>query len=288
MISNMPNKKKEDEKLENDEVLAELLKEIDSPSAPVTPSFKRKRDLKDLSPWTVKRAEKDYVRTLQSTISRPPPTRLINQINQKNQEVQAEKLQMETPHTSNKEQNLILNKLVEPRRKEFPSNSGLYFFIEQCICFNIKNFVFNIYFFLESSPPLHNDNFQEEKVEHVDVFNDDFDLSHIEDSFDITETTSENVEIDMSEWISTNEANVEEVTIGLKNSDLPLIDRDDKKMFRFFWWDAFEDPIAQPGVVFLFGKVYQETKKSHLSCCVAVRNIERRIYFLPRVAVCVF
>lgn len=36
------------------------------------------------------------------------------------------------------------------------------------------------------------------------------------------------------------------------------------------------------GVVYLFGKVWIESAKAHVSCCVAVRNIERTMYLLPR------
>lgn len=36
------------------------------------------------------------------------------------------------------------------------------------------------------------------------------------------------------------------------------------------------------GVVYLFGKVYIDSAKAHVSCCVSVRNIERRIFLLPR------
>lgn len=36
------------------------------------------------------------------------------------------------------------------------------------------------------------------------------------------------------------------------------------------------------GVVYLFGKVWIESAKAHVSCCVAVKNIERTMYFLPR------
>lgn len=36
------------------------------------------------------------------------------------------------------------------------------------------------------------------------------------------------------------------------------------------------------GVVYLFGKVWIESAKSHVSCCVTVKNIERTMYFLPR------
>uniref|UniRef100_A0A8C4X2G6 DNA polymerase n=1 Tax=Eptatretus burgeri TaxID=7764 RepID=A0A8C4X2G6_EPTBU len=55
-----------------------------------------------------------------------------------------------------------------------------------------------------------------------------------------------------------------------------------EQVFRFFWLDAYEDPFNQPGVVYLFGKVWVETAKEHVSCCLTVRNIERCIYLLPR------
>lgn len=32
----------------------------------------------------------------------------------------------------------------------------------------------------------------------------------------------------------------------------------------------------------MFGKVWIESAKSYVSCCVTVRNIERTMYFLPR------
>lgn len=36
------------------------------------------------------------------------------------------------------------------------------------------------------------------------------------------------------------------------------------------------------GVVYLFGKVWIESAKSHVSCCVTIKNIERTMYLLPR------
>ena len=71
--------------------------------------------------------------------------------------------------------------------------------------------------------------------------------------------------------------------VKLDSAELPLtVKEDGTKVFRFFWLDAFEDPWVQPGVVFLFGKVWVEKFKSHVTCCVTVRNIDRRIYLLPR------
>ncbi|OXU28104.1 hypothetical protein TSAR_015372 [Trichomalopsis sarcophagae] len=55
-----------------------------------------------------------------------------------------------------------------------------------------------------------------------------------------------------------------------------------EKVFRFFWLDAFEDPYKQPGVVYLFGKVFVNELNEYVSCCLGVKNIPRRIYCLLR------
>ena len=49
-----------------------------------------------------------------------------------------------------------------------------------------------------------------------------------------------------------------------------------------FWWDAHEEVFKQPGAVYLSGNVWIEAAKPHVSCCVTVKNILRRIYLLPR------
>uniref|UniRef100_A0A3B4XG42 DNA polymerase n=1 Tax=Seriola lalandi dorsalis TaxID=1841481 RepID=A0A3B4XG42_SERLL len=73
------------------------------------------------------------------------------------------------------------------------------------------------------------------------------------------------------------------VEVQVDSSQLPLLEgADGEQVFRFYWLDAFEDPYTQPGVVYLFGKVWIESAKSHVSCCVTVKNIERTMYFLPR------
>ncbi|XP_054830106.1 DNA polymerase alpha catalytic subunit [Eublepharis macularius] len=71
--------------------------------------------------------------------------------------------------------------------------------------------------------------------------------------------------------------------IKVDSSELPLVTGEDgQQVFRFYWLDAYEDQYNQPGVVFLFGKVWIESAKSYVSCCVSIKNIERTIYLLPR------
>ncbi|XP_058515173.1 DNA polymerase alpha catalytic subunit isoform X2 [Ochotona princeps] len=71
--------------------------------------------------------------------------------------------------------------------------------------------------------------------------------------------------------------------VHVDSNHLPLVKgADEEQVFQFYWLDAYEDPYNQPGVVFLFGKVWIESAKTHVSCCVVVKNIERTLYFLPR------
>ncbi|XP_026219892.1 LOW QUALITY PROTEIN: DNA polymerase alpha catalytic subunit [Anabas testudineus] len=88
-----------------------------------------------------------------------------------------------------------------------------------------------------------------------------------------------------SSWGQEDESGVSEAPaeIQVDSSQLPLVERaDGEQVFRFYWLDAFEDHYSQPGVVYLFGKVWIESAKSHVSCCVTIKNIERTMYFLPR------
>lgn len=75
----------------------------------------------------------------------------------------------------------------------------------------------------------------------------------------------------------------EAAAVSISGSELPLVKNGNKKeVLRFFWLDAYEEPFKQPGVVYLFGKVFVESAKTYVSCCVSVKNIERKIYLLPR------
>jgi len=70
--------------------------------------------------------------------------------------------------------------------------------------------------------------------------------------------------------------------VRIDASCLPLVDVNGESVLRLFWFDAFEDHLKQPGIVFLFGKVWTESARQHVSCCVIVKNVERCVYLLPR------
>ncbi|XP_069103569.1 DNA polymerase alpha catalytic subunit-like isoform X1 [Argopecten irradians] len=76
---------------------------------------------------------------------------------------------------------------------------------------------------------------------------------------------------------------VSQTDIQVDTSNLPLVTNSSgDQVLRFYWLDAYEDPYNNPGTVYLFGKVWIESAKTHVSCCVTVKNIERRLYLLPR------
>uniref|UniRef100_A0A8C0QP38 DNA polymerase n=1 Tax=Chelonoidis abingdonii TaxID=106734 RepID=A0A8C0QP38_CHEAB len=90
---------------------------------------------------------------------------------------------------------------------------------------------------------------------------------------------------DMSCWTRMDKDEIDLVAseVQVDPSCLPLVNgKDGDQVFRFYWLDAYEDQYSQPGVVFLFGKVWIESAETYVSCCVTVKNIERTIYLLPR------
>eukprot|EP00127_Corallochytrium_limacisporum_P006123 Clim_evm72s218 gene=Clim_evmTU72s218 len=60
--------------------------------------------------------------------------------------------------------------------------------------------------------------------------------------------------------------------------DLLLPNEDGSKTLCMFWLDAHENM----GYVYLFGKVFDESKDGWSSCCVRVEDPGRRLYLLPR------
>ncbi|CAH1102707.1 unnamed protein product [Psylliodes chrysocephalus] len=109
-------------------------------------------------------------------------------------------------------------------------------------------------------------------------------IEEVESKVSVTgEKLADNIQADFkTKWENTSvNINSNDQTL-LDKTDIPLEEVDGEKIFRFFWWDAYEDPIYQKGSVFLFGRTYCKKTKSFMSCCVAVRNIERKIFVLPR------
>ncbi|XP_076453850.1 DNA polymerase alpha catalytic subunit-like [Babylonia areolata] len=130
--------------------------------------------------------------------------------------------------------------------------------------------------------------YNEEAMDLTDInFDDDDDLSMQQETDDSSVQNKSGLvsEERPTGWESVRceDAAQTEIDIQVDSSELPLVSDDDgTQVLRFYWLDAFEDPYKQPGTVYLFGKVWIESAKAHVSCCVTVKNIERKIYILPR------
>lgn len=234
--------------------MAELLQEIDE-----TPNNSHKplkpKAITNFSPLSVRQAERVYMNKLASSVKKPTPslTKQTTKILIENNKIPP-----------------VLRPINPAAKEPSPEENK-----ESCLESQVENIEVN----------------SETEPAEDECFNDDLDMSQISEPVLQTEEKGdkdniwEGIEEEMlKEWTAVEETNETE-TIDLKNSDVPLVDVNDKKVFRFFWWDAFEDSLKQPGVVFLFGKTYHEQTKTYASCCVAVRNIERRLFFLPRATV---
>ncbi|OAD62291.1 DNA polymerase alpha catalytic subunit, partial [Eufriesea mexicana] len=107
------------------------------------------------------------------------------------------------------------------------------------------------------------------QMKNKDIGDENFDLENLNKVLDVE--------------FKTQKSNIV-LPIDTTELPLPLVTNANKEeVFRFYWWDAYEDPYKQPGVVYLFGKVFVPSIKEYCSCCLTVKNIPRRIYLLPRV-----
>ena len=53
--------------------------------------------------------------------------------------------------------------------------------------------------------------------------------------------------------------------VNVDTSHLPLQeDPDGNQFIRFYWLDAYEDSFSQPGVVYLFGKIWIQEADTHV------------------------
>uniref|UniRef100_A0A8R1HXF4 DNA polymerase alpha catalytic subunit n=1 Tax=Caenorhabditis japonica TaxID=281687 RepID=A0A8R1HXF4_CAEJA len=78
------------------------------------------------------------------------------------------------------------------------------------------------------------------------------------------------------------EQDAEDVKVEVKTGSEPFyVTRNGEKAIRMYWIDAYEDVHKANGTVYLFGKV-KTSSNSWESCSVVVKNIQRKVYFMPR------
>ncbi|XP_041358143.1 DNA polymerase alpha catalytic subunit-like [Gigantopelta aegis] len=129
----------------------------------------------------------------------------------------------------------------------------------------------------------------------MDLNDIDFDDDDVQDSKPETDNNKPSVvktkpqPVVKEEFVSAGWDNMEKESVPtvddvhVDTTQLPLTaNNDGEQVLRFYWLDAYEDYYKHPGIVYLFGKVWIDSAKTFVSCCVTVRNIERRVYLLPR------
>ncbi|KAJ8980710.1 hypothetical protein NQ317_019204 [Molorchus minor] len=230
MLSNIPSKKKEETKIDNDAMLSKILEEIDkSPTS--TSSIKPK-------PMT----------NTFSSVVEPPST-----ISSENPNSVLKEIYNNKPHEEGIE-NII--EIEDDKAEESIEIDGF------------KKF--------EAVQSQNSENVTIETDLTQGCSDNDVDMTQIEEfesqilpdiSMDETEITDEIQAEFISEW--ENIANEPNEVVK-------------KRYFVFIGGMLLRTLKKQKGTVFLFGKTYCDNTKSYLSCCVAVRNIERQLFFLPR------
>nr|CDS31969.2 DNA polymerase alpha catalytic subunit [Hymenolepis microstoma] len=86
----------------------------------------------------------------------------------------------------------------------------------------------------------------------------------------------------ITNWLNEEGGDVEASFVEIDDSENSTA-IDESGALRFFWLDAYEDVKNQQGVVFLFGKIpCKDDLTGFCSCCVRMKDLERRIFFLPR------
>lgn len=249
MLANMPVKKKKVVKLDEDDVLGDLMKELDS-------SVEDSKKL-DVNPVNkVKEDENIKAQEYLKSFVCPPTLKLPQRISKPSLERKVIVKTMEMKNMESKEQ---INSKTEDDLLE-----------------NVDINEFN-------------SEFDDDVVGMLDdiekpVSKISFETISSKESPVLTKTEMAEKELSSS-WetiVADTENEVNGVSVCVDVSQLETIDQEGKKVFRFFYWDAFEDVYSQPGTVYLFGKVWLESAKTYASCCVVIKNISRQVYLLPR------
>uniref|UniRef100_A0A915IW77 DNA polymerase alpha catalytic subunit N-terminal domain-containing protein n=1 Tax=Romanomermis culicivorax TaxID=13658 RepID=A0A915IW77_ROMCU len=58
--------------------------------------------------------------------------------------------------------------------------------------------------------------------------------------------------------------------------------KSNSQTMKFYLLDVYEDFSRNPGTIYLFGRKYDFEQKSYMSCALIVKDIERRLFILPR------
>ncbi|XP_017784640.1 PREDICTED: DNA polymerase alpha catalytic subunit isoform X2 [Nicrophorus vespilloides] len=252
MMSNLPNKKKDVVNLDEDNVLSELLTEIDKPDTKI--GIKPKA-ISNFSLIAEKKAIGDYMKNFAA--SKPKVRKEINCSSTTNN------IEEEIGESSKTES--VIEDSKQPQTSNLNDSNKK------------SKLLFQIAEPIKTISKVENIKIEAEELSSEIFFDDDFDFSQIDDEpniHNIKERKTNDFVDDLN--FGDNEDIFDDLTVDMSEMN------HDTNSFTFFWWDAYEDAINKPGVVLLFGKTFSEKDKKFISCCVVIKNIERKIFLLPR------
>lgn len=262
LLANMPVKKKKKEvvvQLNNDDVLTDLLTEVNTTVAPTLNTkthqiIQPKDELSELS-------AKKYLANFSK------PIRVENPIVKKG-------TQTDRSLPKSKEEDTDSEMNITEETKEEPVDDGLWerMQIDDWDSQQTKEEITE-----ETKTELQIETIESQYIDNTPKFID---------TNSRVDSVLEKKQPECEEWkfIQTEPPTIElEVQSKTVDDSLPVtIDHVNKKVFRMFYLDSFEDIYKQPGTVYLFGKTFVKETNNHVSCCVIVQNIDRKIYLLPR------
>ena len=79
-------------------------------------------------------------------------------------------------------------------------------------------------------------------------------------------------------------ATPENYNFNYKTKNEPILPKCDDGSLLVYWYDAHEETNNSNPYIILFGKTYNKDTNSYYSISIVIRNLERKIYLLPRLS----
>ncbi|XP_037963933.2 DNA polymerase alpha catalytic subunit [Plutella xylostella] len=296
LLGAMPSKKKEETKISDDNILSDIISDLDSSAASTAVKPKPLTVTKANVVESNKRDAQNYFKNLSANVKKTTTT-AASFIKENTLVVKEEKKIQEKP-----KENGVSKPIPEQKQIEKPPTKKTEWKIDK----EIKQE-------LEDSATQNIEEFQTQDIDFDDDFSNDAvaaiktpvkaepsipsssntitDVAEefLNDEFDIFSTKKQSpkeLKPLSSNWSDQMGDNQVAASVQVDSTQLPLqTDENGEKVLKFYWLDAWEDKFVKPGVVYLFGKVYanpSNKKAGCVSCCLVVKNVNRKLYLLPR------
>ncbi|XP_066584216.1 DNA polymerase alpha catalytic subunit [Prorops nasuta] len=289
MLMSMSSKKKADDKIDSDDILGDLMQELKKPETKkpiISPAVRNKFCISN-------NQNRD---TTNSKEVKPLSLQFDETNNQMEDEIEFDdELMFDAPVKKFKSDALLKKHVNQPSSQEIMQEDSQHDSSQSALGATSNLIIKDI----KSSQVIEDKNntnsFSQDLNELTSTDFESIDMEYTSQktkaSEKICKIPEDDIDTQIFNEICENDFNTQldiDVQLPTNDSELPIpftVDKNGEKIFRFYWWDAFEDSYNQPGIVHLFGKVYIESLKTHCSCCLTIKNIPRRIYLLPRLHV---